>query len=113
MRLNEDIFGCFGNTIFENCTAICCPCFIFSKILGQFNDQQELLRAPKSECNGCTGGLVYCCFCCMPCIPGSYLRILRGEEIATGCLSYTFFPCCALLQDQRRLQVQKPAANKK
>ena len=99
MKSNDDIFGCFGNKWPENVLGFFVPCYIYGDILNVYNAAPET----KAECNGCCGSIVYLTCCCMPCIPGTYFRILRGEEAFTGCLSYTFFPCCALLQDQRRI----------
>lgn len=110
MRPNDDIFGCFGNSCFENGLACFCPCFFYGRMIEKYNDGQKEIRkkfpinVPLAECNGCCAGTIYGCFYCLPFIPGTYLRILRNEEACTACLSYTFCPCCALLQDLRRIK---------
>ena len=106
---DDDIFGCFGNTTKENCLACFCPCYLFGKLIEFYNAQPQQ-QFHKAECNFCTGVLVYGCCICIPCLPGSYFRILRGEEACTGCLSYSLFSCCALLQDKRRLERESQSA---
>lgn len=97
---NDDIFGCFGNTRLENCIACCLPCYTYGKLIHEHNLKDKTHQA---ECNFCTASLTYCCCYCHPWLPGMYLRILQNEELVTGCLSYTFFPCCSLQQDARRI----------
>jgi hypothetical protein len=93
MRPNDDIFGCFGNNCSECVLSTCWPCLLFG----------EMTYEDSSQNLGYWGGCSFytCCLFC-PCIPGTYLRITRNESWLTGCLSYTFCPCCALLQDERR-----------
>jgi hypothetical protein len=99
---NDDIFGCFGNTTFENAMACFFPCYTYGTLIKIYNSHADATM-PQAECNYCTSMMAYCCCCCAPCLPGTYLRILRREEAITGCLSYSFLSCCALLQDKRRI----------
>ena len=101
MKVNDDIFGCFGNSCIENITACCFPCYTYGQLIHDHNNN-PIQKDHQAECNFCTGLFTYGCFICCPCFPGSYLRILQGEEAFTGCLSYSFFPCCSLQQDNRR-----------
>ncbi len=92
-KADDDIFGCFGNS-FSECVLACeLPCLMYGEIV------QRSKLPGLNFCSACT---LYTCFCCFPCVPGTYLRILRGKGWLESCLSYSFFPCCSLLQDERR-----------
>lgn len=98
-RKTDDIFGCFVNQPSECVLASCWPCLLYGEIIHRHNYTSEV-KLPLGFWSGCC---FYACTICVPCAPGAYLRISRGEHWLTGVLSYTCFPCCALLQDERKL----------
>lgn len=98
MRPDDDIFGCFGNTCSEILLALTWPCLLYGEEIHRHNANGT---SPLGFWTGC---LCYGCFHCCPCVPGTYLRTIRRENAFEGCLSYCFCPCCALLQDLRRLK---------
>jgi hypothetical protein len=98
MIINDDIFGCFGNSCDEIVLACTWPCLMYGEL-----NQGAKNTTKMSFCGACT---LYCVFSFCPFIPGMYLRITKGENYLEGCLSYACCYCCALLQDLRRSKVR-------
>lgn len=104
MKPNDDLFGCFGNTCSDIILAISWPCLLYGEEVYIHNVNLEKGNKPTTLLGFWSACLCYVCCISSPCVPGTYLRILRGENPLEGCLSYCACPCCALLQDLRRVK---------
>lgn len=106
-RANSDLFGCFGNTLYQNIASCCFPCLLYGDLIYTYNKTANSKTNPDlnpAECNSFTSCILYGLCVCAPCIPGPYIRILQGKSAIEACCSYALCPCCTLLQDLRNLK---------
>jgi hypothetical protein len=114
-RPNADLFGCFGNSLYQNFASCFFPCLLYGDLVYTYNQTAKAnknLDLNPAECNSCVSCILYGMCVCAPCIPGPYIRILQGQNGIEACCSYTLCPCCTLLQDLRDLKyLANPSPN--